>query len=92
MEGENFLHAELLDHFAVAAQRFELLVRLDRSGRDAARQDAAKKRIGVERRREHAEGTVIDGRRRHVLEDQIEHRRQAFLRPGRVARHPAVAA
>ena len=92
VEGENFLHAELLENLAVTVECFELLVRLDGARRDAARQDAAQERIGIERRCQHAEGAVIDGGRRHVLEDQIEHRRQVFLRPGRVARHPAVAA
>ena len=65
---------------AFAVERFQGLVRLDGARRDAAGQNAAEERIGVERGREHAERAVIDGRRRHVLKDQIEHRRQIFLR------------
>ncbi len=44
-------------------------------------------------RADHAERAVVHGRRRHMLQDEVEQRRQALvLRTFRLVGHPAVAA
>ena len=91
-EGQHLGDARGLDQRAVAAHGLDGLVGLDAARADAAGQDASEIGIGFQRGGEQAEGAFFHDRRRHVLEDELEQRRQVGLRARGVDRHPAVAA
>ena len=92
-EGEDLGDAAVFDQRAVMVQHLDRLVGLHRAGLDAAGDDAAEERIGFQDGADHAERAGMHGRRRHMLEDQVEQRRQALvLRAFGILRHPAVAA
>ena len=91
-EGQHFGDAPGLDQGAVAAQSLDRLVRPHAAGRDAPREHPAQVGIGLQRRGEQAERAVLDDRRRHVLQHQLEQRHQIGARAGRIGRHPALAA
>ncbi|EGE56060.1 hypothetical protein RHECNPAF_750018 [Rhizobium etli CNPAF512] len=92
-EGEDLGNAALFDQLTVLAENLDGLVRLDRTGRDAAGDDAAEEVVGLEDRADHAERTFLDLRLGHVLDDEVEQRRQAFVgRACRIVVHPAGAA
>ena len=92
-EGEDLGDAAGFDDRAVIGQHLDLLVRFQRAGFDAAGDDAAEKRIGFQKRADHAERAGMDGRRRHMLDDEVEQRAEALvLGAFRIFRHPAVAA
>ena len=59
---------------------------------DAAGQDTAEERIGLERRHQHAEGGIgFDLRRRHVAQDQVEQRLHVLVLGLQRRRRPALA-
>ena len=89
-EGQHLGDAALLDGLAVARQRLDRLVRLDRAGAHAAGEHAAKEGVQLDGRHQHAEGAILDHRRIEMLHHQIEERRHAVLRPGRAVGHPAL--
>ena len=92
-EGEDLGDAAGFDQRAVVVQHLDGLVRLHRAGIDAAGDDAAEEGVGFQDGADHAERAGMHGRRRHVLQHEVEQRRQALvLRAFRVERHPAVAA
>ena len=91
-EGQHLGDAGLLDLAAVAAQRLQDGIGLDRAGVDAAGQDAAEERIGLERRHQHAERLVgLDVRRRHVAQDEVEQRLHVLVLGLERGRGPALA-
>ena len=94
-EGEDLGDATRFELLARGVENLDGLVRLDRAGLDAAGDQAAKERVGLEDRADHLEGLVLAGgvRLRHVLQDQVEERGQALvLRTLRLLGHPAAAA
>ena len=90
-EGEHLGDATVLDNRPIAVEHLDRLVRFDRAGGDAAGDDAAEIRIRFQDRAEHAERAVLDLRRSHMPDDQIEQRRHALIgRAGRLGGHPAL--
>src|SRR5208282_6241889 len=84
-------HASLLDQLAVAVEDLDRLVGLHPAGKNAAGDDAAKIGIGLEDRSQHAEWTILDLRRRHVADDEIEQGCHTLvLWACRVGRHPTL--
>jgi chemotaxis signal transduction protein len=74
-----------LDHLAVAIERVDRLIDLDRARLHPAGQDAAEEVVAVKQRRRGIEGRVLVHlvRWRHVIDDLLEQRRQrAFARLG----------
>ena len=65
-EGEDLGDAAGFDHLAVARQHLHRLVRLDRTGSDAAGDDAAEIGIGLENGAEQAERAFLDHGRRDM--------------------------
>ena len=96
-ERQKLRRARTLDELAVAGQRLDVAVDGDGAALDAARQDAAEIGVSFERRDEHREGKAVAGhcqrlRRRHVGDDAVEQRRQAFARIFEIGDRPALAA
>ena len=91
-ESQHFRHPRGLDRRAIASDGLDGLVGPDATGGDAARQDAAQIGVGLQRGRQHAERSLLHGRRRHVRHHQLEERGHVGLRPLRIGGHPAVAA
>ncbi len=89
-EGEDLRHAALLDDLARAVEHLNGLVGLHRAGEDAAGDDAPEIGVGLEQRPQHAEAAFLDGRRGHVLDDEVEQRGHAVLRALRLVGHPAL--
>ena len=91
-KGEDLGHARLLDRAAVAPERLDRRVRLDRAGLDPPGQQAAEVRVALERAREHDEGPVGGHpRRRDVAPDQLEQGRHAGrARRGGIRHRPAL--
>ena len=75
-EGEDLGDAAVFDQLAVAVEDLDGLVRLDRTGMDAAGDDAAEERVGFQDRADHAERAFGNGRLGAVLENQVEQRGQ----------------
>ena len=92
-EGEDLRDTAGFDEVAVSTENLDGLVRLDRTGMDAAGDDAAKEGVGFQNGADHAERAFADGRLRNVLDDEIEKRAETFvLRAFRRIVHPAVTA
>ena len=92
-EGEDLRDAAGLDRPAGAVEDLDRLVRHHMAGADAPGDDAAEERVRLEDGAEHAEGAGLDLGRRHVVEHEVEQRREAaILRPLGRGSHPAVAA
>ncbi|CDX42319.1 conserved hypothetical protein [Mesorhizobium sp. ORS 3359] len=92
-ESKDLGDAAGLDLGAVMVQHLDRLVGFQRAGLDAAGDDAAEERIGFQDGADHAERAGMDRRRRHMLDDEIEQRRQALvLRTFGILGNPAVAA
>ncbi len=92
-EGQDLRDAAGFHELASAVDDFDRLVRLHGAGRDAPGDDATEEGVGFEQRAEHPERTLLDARLRHVLEDEVEQRREAvLLRAVRRGGHPAGAA
>jgi predicted DNA-binding ribbon-helix-helix protein len=84
--------ARLLEFLAVAAQRLDHRIGLDRARQDAAGEDAAEEVVGFECRHQHAErGIRIDLRRRHMVHQQLEQRRHVRVLGLQRGRGPALA-
>ncbi len=80
----------MFDHLAVARQGLDGLVRTDLTGLDAPGQNAAKKRIGLHRGGEQAEGAFLDFRLGHMFGDQLEQRAHVVFRAAGFSGNPAV--
>ncbi|CCV04643.1 hypothetical protein MESS2_1340046 [Mesorhizobium metallidurans STM 2683] len=92
-EGEDLRDTAGFDLGAVMVQHLDRLVGFQRAALDAAGDDAAEEGIGFQDGADHAERAGMHGRRRHMLDDEVEQRRQALvLRTFGVLRDPAVAA
>ena len=90
-EGQNFGHAALLNQRAMPVEHLDGLIGLHAAGENAASDDAAEIGIGLENRSQHAERTVLDLRRRHVADNQLEQRRHAAIfRTFGLVGHPAL--
>src|SRR3984957_12073866 len=92
-EGEDLGDAAGFNHLAVARQHLHRLVRLDRTGSDAAGDDAAEIGVGLENGAEQAVRAFLDHGRRHMFDDEVEQRLHAdVVRGVRRRSHPAVLA
>ena len=92
-EGEDLGDAAGFDQRAVMVQHLDRLVGLQRAALDTAGDDAAEEGIGFQDGADHAERAGVNGRLRHMLDDEVEQRRQALiLRAFGIFRDPAVAA
>ena len=90
-KGKDLGHPALFDQAAVTIEHFDRLIRLHRTRRNASGHDAAEIGIGLQDRSQHAERALLDHRRRHVANDEVEQRRHApILGAGRIGRHPAL--
>ena len=90
-EGQYLGDAAFLDQVAVAIENLDRLIGLHSAGKDTPGDDAAKIRIGLQDRAQHAERAVLDLGRRDVADDEIEQRRHALvLGPFGAGRHPAL--
>ena len=82
--------AAVFDHLALAVEHLDLLVGLHAAGENPTGDDAAEIGIGLEQRAEQAETAFFDLGLRHMLDHEIEQRRHAILRAGRLVGHPAL--
>ena len=89
-KAEHFGDAACLDEFAVRAEHFERLVRLDGTRGDAARDNAAEIGVCFENGTKEAESTFFDAWWRDVLDDEIEHRAEIGFRAVGRGCHPAL--
>ncbi len=78
-EAQELGDAALLDWLAVAANRLYRHTRLHNAVRDAARENAAQERIGLDGGRQHAEWAAFRFRRRDMFEHEVEQRRHVFV-------------
>jgi hypothetical protein len=92
-EGHQLGQAAGFHHRAVLAQHADRHVDAADALLDAAGQDAAEEVVALQDRRVHRERLVeLDLRRRHVLQDQVEHRRQVLARAFQLEVRPALPA